>query len=213
MRTQIKICGIQSVEDAIASVEAGADALGLVFYPPSKRYISPDTGGKIVAAVGPFVTTVALFVNPTDEFVRQVLSQVPVQVLQFHGDESPEFCRQFGRPYIKAFAPKDDAALKLMQAKYGDAVGWLLDAPAEGMPGGNGLVFDWSCLARDSYQKVILAGGLRADNVVQAVTELAPQAVDVSSGVEGKDGRKDVTRLQAFCRAVKEVDRKAGSLE
>jgi len=213
MRTQIKICGIQSTSDAQAAVSAGADALGFVFYPPSKRNITPEAARSIVETIGPFITSVGLFVNPTVEFVTRVLQLVPLQVLQFHGAESPQFCRQFGRPYIKAFAASDDEELLAMQKRYHDAIGWLVDAPSECMPGGNGKLFDWSTLSEQAYSRLVLAGGLNKDNVAAAVLKLKPLAVDVSSGVEDRDGRKDGALLKAFCTAVKEIDMQVGSVE
>jgi phosphoribosylanthranilate isomerase len=205
MRTRIKICGITRIEDARTAVELGADALGLVFYPPSPRCVSIEQARGIARAVPPFVTLVGLFVNETEEAVRRVLEAVPLQLLQFHGEEEEAYCRRFNRPYIKAARVKPGLDLIKYADSYPSAQGLLLDAFAEGY-GGSGRTFDWSLIPARLPLPVILSGGLGADNVAEAVRKLRPWAVDVSSGVEAAKGIKDAQKIAAFISGVKDGD-------
>lgn len=218
MRTRIKICGITRVEDAHAAVEAGADAIGLVFWPGTPRVVTNAQAQRIVSVLPSYVTTVGLFVDPHPEEVRAALAAVALDVLQFHGSEAADFCRAFGRRYVKAIAVKDGVDLLAAAAPYRDAAGLLFDAFKEGdLPGGTGRAFDWRRLAADVRanfsQPLILSGGLDADNVARAIAAVRPWAVDVSSGVEERDdtgkprrGLKDPTRIRAFARAVAAAD-------
>lgn len=205
MRTRIKICGITRIEDARAAVELGADALGLVFYPPSPRCVSIEQARGIARTVPPFVTLVGLFVNETEEAVRRVLEAVPLQLLQFHGEEGESYCRRFERNYIKAARVKPGLDLVKYADSYPSAQGLLLDAFAEGY-GGSGKTFDWSLIPARLSLPVILSGGLDANNVAEAVRKLRPWAVDVSSGVEAAKGIKDAQKIAAFISGVKDGD-------
>jgi phosphoribosylanthranilate isomerase len=204
-RTRIKICGITRPEDARAAVELGADALGLVFYPPSLRCVGIEQAREIARAAPPFVTLVGLFANESAETVRSVLGAVPLQLLQFHGDENEEYCREFGRPYIKAARVRPGLDLVKYADTYPTAQGLLLDAFAEGY-GGNGKTFDWSLIPARLSLPMILSGGLDANNVTEAVRRLRPWAVDVSSGVEAAKGIKDAQKIAAFISGVKDGD-------
>jgi len=203
MRTRIKICGITRVEDARAAVELGADAIGLVFYAPSPRNVGPDQAREIVAAIPPFVTIVGLFVDPAAEYVESVLQACSIGLLQFHGDETPDFCGGFGLPYIKAVRVKADADLVQYLSPYHAARGWLLDAYHDQLHGGTGKSFDWKLIPRDLAKPIILSGGLTPDNVGAAVRQVRPWAVDVSSGVEAAKGIKDAAKIAAFIAGVK----------
>ena len=205
MRTRIKICGITRIEDARMAVELGADALGLVFYPPSPRCVSVEQACGITRAVPPFVTLVGLFVNETEEIVRRVLGAVPLQLLQFHGEEDESFCRSFNHPYIKAARVKPGLDLVKYADSFPSAQGLLLDAFAEGY-GGGGNTFDWSLIPARLPLPMILSGGLDAGNVAVAVRKLRPWAVDVSSGVEAVKGIKDAEKIAAFISGVKDGD-------
>ncbi|GAB5606098.1 phosphoribosylanthranilate isomerase [Sideroxyarcus sp. TK5] len=204
--TRIKICGITREQDLLAAVAAGADALGFVFYDKSPRNISEQRAAELMRAVPPFVTSVGLFVDPTAEMVREVLAQVPLDVLQFHGDESPQFCAQFGRPYLKAIRVRPGVDLVECAARYAAARGLLLDAYVQGVQGGTGKSFDWGLIPRDLSLPVILSGGLHAGNVAEAVRTVRPYAVDVSSGVEAEKGIKDAAKVAAFIKEVKSVE-------
>jgi phosphoribosylanthranilate isomerase len=203
VRTRIKICGITRVEDARVAVELGADAIGLVFYAPSPRNVALDQARAIVAAIPPFVTTVGLFVDPLREQVESVLHHCPLNLLQFHGDEAPDFCGAFGLPYIKAARVRADADLIQYLSPYFAAQGWLLDAYHEQLYGGTGGAFDWKLIPRNLARPVILSGGLTPDNVGAAVRQVRPWAVDVSSGVEASKGVKDAAKIAAFIAGVK----------
>ncbi|MCJ7838675.1 MAG: phosphoribosylanthranilate isomerase [Burkholderiales bacterium] len=203
MRTRIKICGITRVEDARAAVELGADAIGLVFYAPSPRNVGLDQARAIVAAIPPFVTIVGLFVDPEAEHVESVLRACSIGLLQFHGDETPDFCGGFGLPYIKAVRVKADADLVQYFSPYHAARGWLLDAYHDQLHGGTGKSFDWKLIPRDLARPIILSGGLTPDNVGAAVRQVRPWAVDVSSGVEAEKGVKDAAKIAAFITGVK----------
>lgn len=197
-----KICGITRVEDALAAAEAGADAIGLVFYPKSPRAVSIQQARAIIAALPPFVTTVGLFVNASRCELGEILDAVPLDLLQFHGDESPHDCAGFHRPWIKALRVRPGDDLQAACRFYQGASGILLDAYVAGVPGGTGEVFDWSLIPQGLSKPVILAGGLTPGNVAEAIAQVRPYAVDVSGGVEAAKGIKDAARIQAFIQAV-----------
>lgn len=201
--TRVKICGITRPVDGREAARLGADAIGLVFYPPSPRHVSLDTARAIVAALPPFVTVVALFVDPDAAWVESVLAGCPVDVLQFHGEESPSFCRSFGRPYMKAVRMRPEVDLCAQAARYADARALLVDAYVEGVAGGTGACFDWSLLPDALSLPLVLSGGLDPENVAQAVAAVRPDAVDVSSGVEASKGIKDAARMAAFISGAK----------
>ena len=202
MRTRVKICGITRVEDAKAAVQHGCDAIGLVFYEQSPRFVTPAKAAEIVAVVPPFVSTVGLFVDAPPDYVRAVMTQVRLDLLQFHGDETPDYCRQFGMPYLKAVRVKPETNLLQYAADFAGAKALLLDAYVAGTPGGTGQAFDWALIPRDLPKPVILAGGLNAANVGEAVRLTRPYAVDVSGGVEREKGIKDADKIAAFMRGV-----------
>jgi phosphoribosylanthranilate isomerase len=206
MRTRIKICGMTRPEDALAAAEAGADALGFVFYPPSPRHIEIDQAWSIIDVLPAFVTTTALFVNPEPGLVKTVIQRLKIDLLQFHGDESVEFCEQFERPYIKAVRMQPGTNLADLSQHYASAQALLLDTYVKGVPGGTGEAFNWDWVAPskrdDTCLPIILAGGLTAENVGQAVQTVQPWAVDVSGGVEAEPGKKSVAQIQAFVEAV-----------
>lgn len=204
--TRTKICGITRVEDALAAAASGADAIGLVFHEKSPRHVTVRQAARLAAALPPFVTVVGLFVNVSADFVHAVLEQVPLDVLQFHGDETAEFCACFERPYIKAIRVREGVDLVQCASRYAGAQGLLLDAWVEGVPGGTGHSFDWELIPRDLPLPVILSGGLNPANVADAIRAVRPYAVDVSSGVEAKKGIKDAAKVAAFIREVKDVD-------
>jgi len=200
-----KICGITRVEDALAAVDAGADAIGLVFYAKSPRAVTVPQAQAILAALPPFVTTVGLFVDCQRSELNAILDAVPLDLLQFHGDESPAACEGFRRPYIKALRvkPGDDIAARI--GLYGSAAGVLLDTFVPGVPGGTGEAFDWSLVPQGLSVPIILAGGLTPENVRAAIEQVRPYAVDVSGGVEASKGLKDSDKIHAFVRAVRSV--------
>lgn len=218
MRTRVKICGITREEDALAAAHAGADAIGLVFWRASPRAIDPLRAREIAGAVPPFVAKVGLFVDPSAEDVNAVLSLVPLDLLQFHGSESPATCRVFDRPYLKAIPMRDELDLLESVSGYSDAAGLLFDTfRRDDMPGGTGHTFDWSRLTPDARRKLraplILSGGLDPQNVGAAIRAVQPWAVDVSSGVEELDsegaprkGMKDAARIAAFMEGVRRAD-------
>lgn len=203
MRTRVKICGLTRAVDVQAACEAGADAIGLVFYPPSPRSVTVEQAKLILQDVPPFVTVTALFVNPTVAEVQTVLTQIPaISLLQFHGEETPAFCRQFGRAYIKAIPMRDDVDLAQQALLYEDALGLLVDTYKPGLPGGSGESFDWHRLPQSLSKPLILAGGLTPNNVAEAIQQVAPFAVDVSGGVEACKGVKDTAKVIAFMASV-----------
>lgn len=204
MRTRVKICGITRVEDALAAVRHGCDAIGLVFYEKSPRCVTPNRAAEIVAILPPFVNAVGLFVDAPAERVRAIMQEVRLDVLQFHGEESPAYCRQFGMPYLKAVRVRPETNLLQYAADFAEARALLLDAYIEGTPGGTGQTFDWALIPRDLPRPVILAGGLNADNVGEAVRLARPYAVDVSGGVEKEKGIKDAAKIAAFMRGVRD---------
>lgn len=201
-RTRVKVCGITRIEDALSAIASGADAIGFVFYEKSPRYIKKEKAADIAERLPPFVTKVALFVNASDEEIRSVLESVPVDILQFHGDENPEQCRSYGRPYIKAVRMHDDVDLFQISAEYFDASALLLDSFVEGIQGGTGQIFDWSCVPSNLGKQIILAGGLTVENVADAISEVSPYAVDVSGGVEITKGIKDAAKIEEFIQEV-----------
>jgi phosphoribosylanthranilate isomerase len=189
------------------AADAGADAIGLVFYPPSPRAVEVDRAAAIVAALPPFVTPVALFVDPQPREVERVLAACPVALLQFHGDEPPSLCRAFGLPYVKAIRVRPQVDLLQWLAPYDDAAGWLFDAFHEGVHGGTGRAFDWDLMPRTAARPLVLSGGLDPENVAAAVRRVRPWAVDVSSGVEAAKGVKDAARVARFIAGVRHADR------
>lgn len=200
MRTRVKICGITRVEDGLAAAQAGADAIGLVFYARSPRCVAIAQARAIVASLPAFVTTVGLFVNAAPGDVRAILDAVPLDLLQFHGEETPEQCRGHGRRYIKALRMRDDVDVAAQARHYHDAAALLLDAYVPDVHGGTGRQFDWSRVPRDAGKPIVLAGGLNPDNVAVAVALAHPYAVDVSGGVESSPGVKDADKIAAFVR-------------
>ncbi|MGD8176449.1 phosphoribosylanthranilate isomerase [Marinimicrobium sp. ARAG 43.8] len=195
---RIKICGITTPEDGRMALDAGAHALGLVFYPPSARAVNVEAARAVADAVGPLVTLVGLFVDAEPEAVETVLQRVPLQLLQFHGNESAEHCESFGRPYIKALRMKPELDLDAAMAAHPRADGFLLDAYRKGVPGGTGETFDWKRVPRQAARPVILAGGLTPNNVAHAIAATHPYGVDVSGGVEAGPGRKDARKVRQF---------------
>lgn len=206
MRTRVKICGITRPADAEAAARAGADAIGLVFYPPSPRFLSIERAIEVRDALPPFVQTVALFVNADAAQVAQVLGRVGPSLLQFHGEETRAFCAQFGVPYIKACRVAEGVDLLEYLRAFPDAAGWLLDTLVEGY-GGEGRSFDWSLVPAERDRPLVLSGGLARDNVQDAIRRVRPWGVDVSSGVESAKGIKDAAMIAAFIDEVQHADR------
>ena len=204
-RTRVKICGLTRDQDVDAVVAAGADAIGLNFYRPSSRFIEIETAERLCRRIPPFVTIVALFVNPERAEVERVLQRLPVQLLQFHGDEDEAFCASFGRPYLKAIRMRPGVDLLELRASFSSAQALLLDAFVEGY-GGGGKTFDWSMVPAEIAGTVVLSGGLTTENVETAIRSLRPWAVDVSSGVEAARGIKDPERIEAFMAGVRNAD-------
>ena len=203
-RTRVKICGITSVNDAIFAVSAGADAIGLVFYAPSPRFVTIEQAQQIVAAMPPFVSLVALFVNALPTEIRTVLAQVRIDIVQFHGDETRSDCEQIKLPYYKAIRVKADTNLLQYEAEFSSAKALLLDTYSDAAFGGTGQVFDWGLIPQTLTKPLILAGGLIAENVASGIKQVRPYAVDVSGGVEQSKGVKDVAKIAAFMHAVEE---------
>ncbi|MCI0747230.1 MAG: phosphoribosylanthranilate isomerase [Verrucomicrobia subdivision 3 bacterium] len=203
MRIHVKICGITNLPDALAAVEAGADALGFMCYERSKRFVATDLVASIARELPPFVFRVGVFVNAPEEAVRRAVEECGINALQFHGEETPEFCARFSLPVIKAFQLSDHKSLAPLERFQTNA--WLLDAAAPGQRGGTGQSFDWSLAieARRFGRPIILAGGLTPDNVAEAVRRVLPYGVDVSSGVELSPGRKDHTKIASFVNAAR----------
>jgi phosphoribosylanthranilate isomerase len=204
--TRIKICGITRPEDAQLVADAGADAIGLVFYAASPRSVDAESAARIVSGLPPFVSVVALFVNEPVESIRRILDSVAIDMIQFHGDESADFCRQFGRPYLKALRVKPGMDLLGASREYDDARGILLDTWQEGLPGGTGKTFDWTEAKAKFSRPLVLAGGLNPANVASAIELVAPAAVDVSGGVESAPGIKDGAAITEFISAVRTAD-------
>ena len=199
-RTRVKICGITRIEDALCAANLGADAIGLVFYAPSPRAVQIAQAREIVRALPPFITTVGLFVNAELAEVQEIFQAVPLDLLQFHGEESPEYCAQFNRPYIKAIRMQASTDLAQLAQEYATAQALLLDTYVAGVQGGTGIAFDWQHVPREFSKPLILAGGLNPENVQAAISQVRPYAVDVSGGVEASKGIKDPAKLIAFMR-------------
>jgi phosphoribosylanthranilate isomerase len=204
-RTRIKICGITRICDLDAAVRAGADAVGFVFYPPSPRALATEVAAELARRMPPFVARVGLFVNAESTSVREVLRAVPLDILQFHGEEDANYCEQFGLPYLKAARVRPELDLLEFARAYPSAQGLLLDAWVEAY-GGMGRSFDWSLIPDDLPLPIVLSGGLHAGNVAEAVGKVHPWAVDVSSGVEAAKGIKDADKIAAFVAAVRAAD-------
>jgi phosphoribosylanthranilate isomerase len=205
MRTRVKICGITRAEDALFAAHCGADAIGLVFYSASPRAVTLEQAEHIARSLPAFVTCVGLFVNPRPQEVEEVLRQVPVDCLQFHGDENADFCQQFDHPYIKAIRVGADTDINLLAGQFSQARAVLLDTFVKDVPGGTGLRFDWAQVPADCPKPVILAGGLTAENVADAVRQVRPYAVDVSGGVEQRKGIKDQAKIRDFIAEVNSI--------
>ena len=208
-RTRIKICGIREPEHARIAAEAGADAIGLVFYGPSPRYVEVAQAAAVAAALPPYVMAVGLFVNAAEGEIRNVLDSVRLDLLQFQGDETPDFCERFPVPYVRAVRMEPGTDLVEYAGRFSRAKALLLDAHVPGQPGGTGRTFDWRGIPRDLPIPLILSGGLTVENVARAVREVKPWAVDVSSGVEAGRGSKDPRKIVEFIRSVRLED--AGS--
>lgn len=203
MPIRIKICGITCVDDAVAAAEAGADAIGLVFYEPSPRHVTLSKAIDIACSVGPYVTVTGLFVNPDEQYIDHVLNNVPVHVIQFHGDETMDYCERWRRPYVKALRMRPGLNVADTQASYSSAQGFLLDAYHPEKPGGTGATFDWARVPHSSPQSIVLAGGLTPDNVSNAIAQTQPYGVDVSGGVESAPGIKNHRKIAAFIKAAR----------
>lgn len=207
IRTRVKICGITRVGDGVVAAEAGADALGFVFYEKSPRYVSIDEAAEICSKIPPFVTKVGLFVDADKDEVRRVIDSVHIDLLQFHGDESPEFCQSFNLPYIKAIRAKSRESIIEAINAHCAAVGVLVDSYVPGMPGGTGSTFDWTLVPLEHRSKIVLAGGLDSGNVADAIASIRPYAVDISGGVEASKGIKDSDKIYKFMKEVASADK------
>ena len=209
-RTRVKICGITRPEDAVEAANLGVDAIGLVFYEKSPRNVTAQQAKAICETLPGFVTVVSLFMNPDADQVKSVLKTCPIDLIQFHGKESAEFCESFDRPYIKAMGMADGSNLDDMSAEYEKARGLLLDSHATGAAGGTGETFNWDKIPQGYRQRIILAGGLKPDNVAEAIQKVKPYAVDLSSGVESAPGLKDATLMAQLMNEVKRIDCELG---
>jgi phosphoribosylanthranilate isomerase len=209
MRTRVKICGITSVGDGLAAARHGADAIGLIFYPPSPRLVTLERAREIAAGLPAFVARVAVFVNPAAADVEAVIRACRPDLLQFHGEETADFCRSFGVPYLRALRVRPGVDLLESLSPFGAAAGWLLDAYRQELYGGTGEAFDWGLIPRELARPLILSGGLDAENVGAAIRRVRPWAVDVSSGVEAAKGVKDERRIAAFMEAVRSADQES----
>jgi phosphoribosylanthranilate isomerase len=198
--TRVKFCGFTHQDDVAQAVALGADALGFVFYGPSSRYVSPEHAQTLTRSVPAFVTRVGLFVNEEAETVQRIFEIAQLNLIQYHGEESPEFCDAIGLPYIKAFRVRKGMDLRTEMDRYPNASGFLLDAYVKGQPGGTGERFDWELIPQ-SHAPIILAGGLTPDNAKDAIDQVAPWALDVSGGIETKPGRKDPDKMTRFMNA------------
>ncbi|MEA3404323.1 MAG: phosphoribosylanthranilate isomerase [Pseudomonadota bacterium] len=201
-RTRVKICGITNVADGLMVANSGADSIGLVFYEPSPRHVEIEQACLIAKALPAFVTKTALFVNPQVDYVKAVLAKVQVDLLQFHGDESSGFCEQFGLPYMKAIRMQETTDLNEIAIQFESACGILLDAYKPGVPGGTGEQFNWGWVPQEFSKPIILAGGLKAENVKQAIQTVQPWAVDISGGVEASKGLKSADKVKLFMQQV-----------
>ena len=207
MRTRVKMCGFTRVEDAVLAAELGVDAIGLVFYPPSPRHVSLAQAAAITQALPAFVSVVALFVDAAEAQISEVLQSISIDCLQFHGDELPDACSRYAKPYIKALRVQDDTDIVNFASRYGSASGLLLDAYHPDAKGGTGQAFDWRLLPKQCALPIILAGGLQPEVVKDAIRQYHPYALDVSSGVEAAKGIKDAAKMAAFLKEVNEIDR------
>jgi len=205
-RVRCKICGMTRTEDALAAVSAGADAIGLVFYAKSSRAVTLQQAKAIAAALPPFISLTGLFVNASREQIAQTLQEVPLNLLQFHGDETLEDCEGHGLAWIKALRVSSSDDIKSQAARYPGACGILLDSQVAGQYGGTGEAFDWKLIPKDFNRPLILAGGLNPANVATAIAQVRPYAVDVSGGVEAAKGIKDAQKMRAFIRAVSKAE-------
>lgn len=203
MRTRVKICGITNVADALNAIEYGADAIGLVFYAPSPRFVTIEQAQEIIAAIPLFVSVVGLFVNAPAAEIEAVLSRVRIDVLQFHGDENAAECERIKLPYLKAIRVKNDTNLLQCEVEFSSAKALLLDTYSEDAFGGTGHVFNWELIPKNMSKPIILAGGLNPENVADAIKQVQPYAVDVSGGVEASKGVKDEEKIAAFMQAIK----------
>ncbi len=206
MRTRIKICGLTRARDVRAAVAAGADAIGLVFYPPSPRYVAPRRALEVVRDIPPFITVVGVFCDADKAAVREAIDTVPLDLLQFHGSESAEYCRGWPQPYLKGIAMRDNVDVRVEAARFADARGILVDSAVAGAAGGTGATFDWRRLADICDVPLVLAGGLTVENVATAIRTVRPYGVDVSSGVESEKGIKDQRKIERFVCAVRSAD-------
>ena len=207
MSIRVKVCGITRVEDALTAIRLGANAIGFIFWDKSARYIDPNEARKIVMALPPFVTVVGVYVNPSSEWVEETCSIAGLNLLQFHGDELPEFCSQFPLPYIKAVRIRSGIDLLQYATQYSSSNGLLLDSYVEGVPGGTGRTFEWSLIPENLSLPLILSGGLHPENVCAAIRKAKPWAVDVSSGVEITKGIKDADKIAAFMTGVRDGEK------
>ncbi len=211
LRTRIKICGITRLEDALLGESLGVDALGFVFVPASSRFLSVSEASAIASHLGPFTTPVGLFLDAPKDDVLQVLETIPNLFLQFHGQESGDYCDSFNRPYIKALGVGLDMPDAAELARFANASAFLFDSNEPGALGGTGHTFDWTRLEDNLPKPLILAGGLNVSNVAAAVIDVAPHAVDVSSGVESSKGIKDPVVMREFIAAVMQADQQAAA--
>lgn len=202
IRTRVKFCGITQLSDALEAVRLGVDALGFVFYPNSPRNIEIGKAAEIMEQLPAFVSCVGLFVDASEEFVQQVLQSTPIDTLQFHGNESAEECHRYGWPYLKAIRMKPDVNIESAANEYSSASALLLDTYSQGTPGGTGETFDWERIPSSVSKPIILAGGLKIDNVANAIQTVKPYAVDVSGGIEKRKGIKDAAKMAAFIKEV-----------
>ena len=200
------MCGITRLEDAESAIAAGADALGFVFYPPSPRYIEPERAAEIIAKLPAFITSVGLFVNETSTTINEIIQLTELDLLQFHGDEKPEFCQQFSRPFIKAIRMKNEVNLHETINNFSASKGILLDSYIKGTPGGTGETFNWERIPNDLSKPVILAGGLNPENIITAINQVKPYAVDVSGGIEEQPGVKSAKKIKDFMNQVKSIN-------
>ncbi|WP_293006346.1 phosphoribosylanthranilate isomerase [Nitrosomonas sp.] len=205
MSVRVKVCGITRCEDAAVAIRSGVDAIGFVFWPQSARYIDPNVARFISANIPPFICTVGVYVDPDIAWVEETARVAKLNLLQFHGNETPEFCNQFSQPYIKAIRVKQDTDLLQYAERYSTAKGLLLDTYVADMPGGTGHVFEWDLIPKFLSLPLILSGGLNPANVSMAIQRTQPWAVDVSSGVEASKGIKDEKKIFAFMQGVKQL--------